>query len=91
MHSTGGISSSLIPEPQKGFERKNGRDAFPCLKISSTVLAEITAWEDARFLGSEMLAGLVFYLWQSLPHLISSATFGDSAKEKYSFPAVKIQ
>lgn len=30
--------------------------------------------EDTRFLGSDMFASLVFYLWQSLPHLISSAT-----------------
>lgn len=92
MQSPNGISSPLILEPQKGFERKNCSETFSCLKISRTVLAESTAWDDARFLGNEMFAGLVFYLWQLLPHLIFSAAFEDSAEEKQdSFLAVKTQ
>lgn len=37
--------------------------------------------EDTRFLDSDMFACLVFYLWQLLPHLISSATFEESIRE----------
>lgn len=55
------------------------------------ILAEVTAEEDSRFLGSEMFAALVFYLWQLLPHLILSVPFEDSVKEGYSCPALKIQ
>lgn len=92
LHSTKQRESSpLILEPQKEFERKNYRETLPCMKRSGTILAEIRTQEDARFLGSEMFAGLVFYLWQSCLHLISSTAFEDSAKEKYSFPAVDIQ
>lgn len=47
-------------------------------------LAENSVSEDDRFLCSEMLTGSLFYLWQLLLHLISSAGFGGFTKNNYS-------
>lgn len=41
--------------------------------------------EDGRFLCSEMFTGSLFYLWQLLLHLISSAVFEAFTKNNYSF------
>lgn len=90
LHLTNEVSPPLILESQEGFERKNCGGTFPCLKISSMILAEITAQEDTRFLGSEMFADLVFYLWQLLPHLRSSAALKILQKKIiHSFPTLK--
>lgn len=43
LHLTNEVSPPLILESQEGFERKNCGGTFPCLKISSMILAEITA------------------------------------------------
>jgi len=48
-------------------------------------LAEISVSEDGGFLCSEMFTGSLFYLWQLLLHLISSAVFEAFTKNNYSF------
>lgn len=67
------------------FKRSICVEALIQLRISTRIWQKSQCRKMADFLCSEMFTGSLFYLWQLLLHLITSAVFEAFTKNNYSF------